>query len=164
MPLFAACLVPMPQARPEGFLLLAMGEALRVWAVGHIGRKSRTRDAGVGALSEAGPYARLRNPIYVGNLLIWSGIGVLSWPSVLWVAPILVVYYAVIVRWEERQLEAQLGAPYLAYRQRVPRWLPLGAPRAGRWSGREALRSERGTFVVVALVGAALAVRCYLGG
>ena len=141
---------------------MGLGEGLRLWAVGHIGRKSRTRDDGVGALSEAGPYARLRNPLYVGNLLLWGGIGVIAWPAALWIMPALLAHYALIVSWEEGLLTAQLGAPYLAYVQRVPRWLPLGAPRAGVWSGREAFRSERSTFLVLALVGAGLSVRCYL--
>ncbi len=162
VPLFAACLLPLPHARLAGFVLLALGEGLRLWAVGHIGRKSRTRDDRVGALSETGPYARLRNPLYVGNLLLWSGIGVLAWPSALWVVPALVTHYSFIVRWEEAQLERQLGEPYRDYLRRVPRWLPLGPRRAGRWDGGEALRSERGTFAVLSLVGAALWARCYL--
>lgn len=164
VPLAVACLVPEPGLRPAGLALVVLGEALRLWAVGHIGRRSRTRGAEVGALVDVGPYARLRNPLYVGNLLIWAGFGVVGWPAALLVVPLLMLHYAVIVRWEERMLSEQIGASYVDYLRRVPRWWPAGPPRAGRWDLAEALRSERGTFAVLAAMGGAFAVRCYVAG
>jgi len=157
-------LVPRPALRAEGLVLLVLGELVRLWAVGHIGRRSRTRGEGVGALVRTGPYARLRNPLYVGNLLLWAGFGVLAWPAALLVVPALMLHYALIVRWEERQLLAQIGREYALYLVEVPRWWPGGTPRPAAWDGAEALRSERGTFLVLAVLGGALAVRCYLGG
>ncbi len=162
VPLALVCLVPEPALRPAGLLLVAAGEALRVWAVGHIGRRSRTFGAGVGALVDRGPYARSRNPLYIGNLLLWAGFGVVGWPAALVVVPLLALHYALIVRWEEAQLADQLGEPYVDYLARVPRWWPAGPANPGVWDGREALRSERGTFMVLALVGAGFAARCYL--
>jgi protein-S-isoprenylcysteine O-methyltransferase Ste14 len=164
VPLAVLTLVPLPRWGAAAVLLVLAGEALRLWAVGHIGRRSRTREAGVGALVDVGPYARMRNPLYVGNLLIWSGFGLAGWPTLLVVLPALVLHYNVIVRWEEGRLADTIGAPYRDYLQRVPRWVPTGAPRAGAWDVREALRSERGTFAVLALLSAASAARCYLPG
>ena len=40
-----------------------------------------------------GPYARLRNPLYVGNLLLFAGIGVIQWPSALLCVPLLALYH-----------------------------------------------------------------------
>ena len=120
-------------------------------------------DSAVGALVDVGPYARLRNPLYVGNLLLWAGFSTAAWPLALAVVPLLAAHYALIVRWEEAQLLAQIGPLYEDYLQRVPRWWPSGSPKAGVWQLREALRSERGTFVVLAGMGGGMVVRCYLG-
>ena len=120
-------------------------------------------DSAVGALVDVGPSARLRNPLYVGNLLLWAGFSTAAWPLALAVVPLLAAHYALIVRWEEAQLLAQIGPLYEDYLQRVPRWWPSGSPKAGVWQLREALRSERGTFVVLAGMGGGMVVRCYLG-
>lgn len=163
VPLFALCLVATPQLRPGALLLVFCGEGVRLAAVGHIGRRSRTRDHSVGALVDSGPYSRLRNPLYVGNVLIWSGVSLVGWPWGAVAVPALALHYAIIVRWEEGNLLAKLGAPYADYLRRVPRWLPLGTPVEGRYDLRGALRSERGTFAVLALIAAAFAFRWYLG-
>ncbi|MDP6934739.1 MAG: methyltransferase [Myxococcota bacterium] len=55
-----------------GVALLAAGELLRITAVRHIGARSRTRQSQVGPLVTTGPYAYSRNPLYVGNLLLWA--------------------------------------------------------------------------------------------
>lgn len=154
----------MPSPQPLALLLVVLGEGLRLWAVGTIGRRSRTVGSAVGALVDVGPYARLRNPLYVGNLMIWAGYSIVAWPVVLVVLPLLVAHYVLIVRWEEEQLLAQMGTAYQGYLQRVPRWWPAGRPKAGVWQLREALRSERGTFMVLAGMGSGMALRCYLGG
>jgi protein-S-isoprenylcysteine O-methyltransferase Ste14 len=76
-----------------------------------------------------GPYRLSRNPMYLGELVLWLG-WALFYGSVavllgfcLW----LVEFRFVIVPREERALEARFGEPYRAYRARVPRW--LGLPR-----------------------------------
>lgn len=131
---------------------MAVGEVVRLAAVGHIGLPSRTRGDTVAALVDTGPYARVRNPLYLGNLLLFAGLGVLLWPWALLLVPALAVEYHLIVRWEEANLRARLGEPYLAYLARVPRWAPLGPPRPGTWSAARALRSERSTLLAIAAV------------
>lgn len=160
VPLAVACLwFPTSHWLP-GALLLLLGEAVRLAAVGHIGLPSRTRDASVGPLVDTGPYARVRNPLYVGNILLWTGLGVMQWPAVWLVTPLLCAYYQAIVLWEEGRLTSVLGAPYVAYLARVPRWLPTGPGRAGGgWSAARALRTERGTLVVLFVVLAAVYLR-----
>ena len=141
---------------------MAAGETLRLWAVGHIGRISRTRQDEVGGLVDVGPYARLRNPLYVGNMLLFAGIGVIQWPSALLCVPLLALYYQQIVRWEEENLQEKLGDPYRDYLRRVPRWLPLGSPKTGLWSLQTALRSERSTLIAIAVILGALLLRSRL--
>ena len=141
-----------PRYWGPGLVLIALGEALRLWAVGHIGRKSRTRGEEVGSLAVSGPYARLRNPLYLGNLLIFSGLGVVQWPWVLAVAPLMAWYYQQIIRWEEHNLQIKIGPAYGEYQLRVPRWgwgKEAGEPHP--WDGREALRSERSTLLALGI-------------
>ena len=77
------------------------------------------------ALVTDGPFARTRNPMYLGMLLALTGLAIVldsAWP---WL--VLPVFYAVIrlrfVRHEERLMEATFGDAYRAYRSRVRRFI-----------------------------------------
>jgi protein-S-isoprenylcysteine O-methyltransferase Ste14 len=145
-----------------GALIVAIGEAIRLWAVHHIGAISRTRSDRLGPLVSSGPFALIRNPLYVGNILLWTGLAVSA--QLVWLAPVFVVLlaleYHAIVRWEEGLLAQRIGEPYSHYAARVPRWLPTlsaqssspepAAPVAGTFSWRETLFSERGTLIAIA--------------
>lgn len=77
------------------------------------------------AIVTQGVYARTRNPIYVAMLSIYVGLGILVnsvWVLALAVPLFLVLRFGVIAR-EERYLERKFGAEYLAYREKVRRWL-----------------------------------------
>jgi hypothetical protein len=152
-------------------------ESLRLWAVHHIGVISRTRSERLGPLVASGPFAILRNPLYVGNIVLWVGLALTA--RLVWLAPgillLLGLEYHAIVRWEERLLESRFGDAYRAYAARVPRWIPtLGqgsrlstspgralvvgtsnhepakADAARLYSLRETLFSERGTLFAIA--------------
>lgn len=78
------------------------------------------------ALVQDGPYARTRNPMFLGLVLIQLGVVVAvnaAWALI--AVPTLVIYlrYGVISR-EERFLEERLGDEYTNYKRRVPRWIP----------------------------------------
>jgi protein-S-isoprenylcysteine O-methyltransferase Ste14 len=141
-----------------GVPIVAAGELLRVWAVHHIGVVSRTRSDRLGPLVDTGPFSIVRNPLYLGNILLWVGFGVSA--RLLWLVPVIVVLlafeYHAIVRWEERLLTERIGAAYGDYARRVPRWLPaLRAPflpsDAARFSWQDTLFSERGTLLAIAI-------------
>ena len=140
-----------------GLALVAGGEALRLWSVHHIGAISRTRSDRLGPLVASGPFALVRNPLYIGNILLWAGFAVLA--RLLWLAPAIVLLlafeYHAIVRWEEELLGARLGEAYRAYLARVHRWLPSWtAPPAATqatFSWGQTLFSERGTLIAIAV-------------
>jgi protein-S-isoprenylcysteine O-methyltransferase Ste14 len=159
-----------------GVLIVAAGEAVRLWAVHHIGAISRTRSDRLGPLIATGPFAFVRNPLYLGNILLWVGFALSA--RLLWLAPIIVALlafeYHAIVRWEETLLAERLGEPYRRYVQRVPRWLPrLGddsshateqaMPSSAVFSWRETLFSERGTLIAIGVGYGLLAVKQALG-
>ena len=142
-----------------GITLVIVGELVRVWGVHHIGAVSRTRRDRLGPLVATGPFAVVRNPLYLGNIAIWVGFAFVA--RLLWMAPLILVVlafeYHAVVRWEECLLESRLGDDYRAYLVRVPRWIPaLGHGKPGASSGgtsfswRDTFFSERGTLLAIA--------------
>jgi protein-S-isoprenylcysteine O-methyltransferase Ste14 len=111
---------------PLGLLLFLGGWAMRVWAQQHVCYRLKTTKA----LNTAGPYAAVRNPIYLGDTLLVLGLVVLS--ELVWLVPLTGLWclevYALVVRHEERQLRAKYGADYRAYQATVRRWLPRVTP------------------------------------
>lgn len=157
-------LVVLPMGAPRalalwgGVLLVAMGQGIRLWAVHHIGVISRTRSERLGPLISTGPFARVRNPLYLGNIGLWLGFTVSA--GLLWLAPLVLLVlgleYHAIVRWEEGLLTSRLGESYRAYLMRVPRWIPslrIGAAETitGVYPWRDTLFSERSTLIAVVL-------------
>ena len=75
-------------------------------------------------LATSGVYQRLRNPMYVGLMLLVGGIGIAlasDWTLVLLVPTAIVLHYGVVLR-EERYLERKFGEEYRRYKASVPRW------------------------------------------
>jgi protein-S-isoprenylcysteine O-methyltransferase Ste14 len=142
-----------------GVAVTLAGEAIRFWGVHHIGVISRTRSDRLGPLVDTGPFGLVRNPLYIGNILLWIGFALTA--RLVWLAPIILVLlgaeYHAIVRWEEQLLESRRGQEYRDYQSRVPRWIPTfqrsdRGDRAvsGGASVGATLFSERGTLLAIA--------------
>ena len=101
-----------------GAPLTLAGLFLRAWAAGHI-RKEETLAAG-------GPYAFVRNPLYLGSLLVGVGLTIAGghwiWPA-LFVA-FFVTAYAPTAGEEADRLTRLFGDRYRDYSAEVPAWLP----------------------------------------
>jgi protein-S-isoprenylcysteine O-methyltransferase Ste14 len=134
-----------------GAICIVAGEWIRLAGVAAAGTVTRRRSRTVQRLVTYGIFAWVRNPLYVGNFLIWMGFTIIS--GVLWFLPIAIVIfateYSLIVRYEEGVLESIFGAEYLAYKQSTPRWIPRPPQRsaAGPRDWAEAWRSEVSTFL-----------------
>lgn len=79
----------------------------------------------VRALVTTGIHGWSRNPIYVGMLLLYTGIGIAAcspWILILAVPLVIILRYGVVAR-EERYLERRFGNAYREYKARVRRWL-----------------------------------------
>src|SRR5262249_6323011 len=179
IPFAAAILLLKPQIAGRGVFsvvavgltLTVAGELVRLWAVRHIGAISRTRSERLGPLIATGPFALIRNPLYVGNIALWVGFALtarLTWAALV-IGVLMAAEYHAIVGWEERLLESRVGEAYHAYAARVPRWIPRRAlasagrrvrsaqgasptlPAKALYSWRQTFFSERGTLIAIAL-------------
>jgi protein-S-isoprenylcysteine O-methyltransferase Ste14 len=148
---------------PVGGLVAVLGEMMRFWGVAYAGSLTRVT-GGVGApeVIVAGPFAHVRNPLYVGNILMYTGIGWMAYALFPWLVLGAFVYftfqYVMIVALEEEFLEREFGAAYLEFKKNVPRFIPRLSPyrhaaqghQRPRWG--EALKSETRTLQAFGLV------------
>lgn len=81
-----------------------------------------------GDLVTSGLYGRVRHPQYSGLILITVGM-LVQWPTIITAAmwPVLIVMYYRLARKEERTMEKRFGDQYVAYKHKVPMFLPRPA-------------------------------------
>ena len=127
-------------AQPEnqnivlGFMVLLVGELIRMWSVSYAGGETRTTNVGAPSLCTAGPYGYVRNPIYVGNMLMYLGIVIIAGSPnlmlmVLATMSFFIIQYSLIISLEEEKLDELFGPEYVAYKNNVRAILP----RFTRW-------------------------------
>lgn len=113
--------------RLVGAGLIAAGLCLSAWMSIHF-RRSQTPISPLRPtrrLVVSGPYRFSRNPDYVGQVMVYLGIGLAlnsAWPLIALIPTLVILRYAVIAK-EERYLHRLLGAEYDEYCRRVRRWL-----------------------------------------
>lgn len=146
-----------------GFVVVVLGEAIRFWGVSIAGSETRTTGTVGGTyLITTGPFAYVRNPLYVGNMLLYAGVGIMSMALFPWLLLLAVLWfviqYTLIVLQEEEYLAGHFGEAYAEYRRNVHRFLPRltsyrdASPAPKRVSVAEGLASERRTLQAIGLV------------
>ena len=112
---------PLPSAVAWSLALVLPGLWLRGYAAGYV-KKNRE-------LTQTGPYAHTRNPLYLGSMLIAAGfaLALLSWPVALVLTAGFAVIYVPVIASEERFLRAAFPA-FDAYCRQVPRLIPRLTP------------------------------------
>src|SRR5688572_22852946 len=116
-------------ARWVGLLPIALGSAVILVCFVEFVRRGRGTPAPYDPPRElvvAGLYRYVRNPQYVGVLLVVVGEALLAGMVVLFgYAALMAIGYHLFVRYyEEPTLARQFGEPYACYREAVPRWVP----------------------------------------
>ena len=105
-----------------GFALLFAGMAIRIWAQSYIHHRLKVPLQ----LTTGGPYQLVRNPLYVGNILI--SVSAMFFARLPWLAPVIFIWtfavYSVVVHYEEGWLVKLYGEPGERYLHEIPRWLP----------------------------------------
>ena len=147
---FIVALAAVILARPTwaswrtGLLVAAVGEAIRVWAAGHL-EKSRE-------VTRSGPYRLLRHPLYAGSTVIAAGVVVASRSVILGVLVTIymVATIAAAVKSEEAFLAKAFGDTYDQYRRSA------AEPMWRRFSVERALRNREQRSVIGVLAGFAI--------
>ena len=150
---FAASLVALLLADPTwrsivaGLSLAVVGEAIRVWAAGHL-EKGRE-------VTSSGPYRFTGHPLYVGSTLL--GIGFVVASNSLIVAAMAVLYLGLTlgaaIRSEEAGLRAKFGGEYEAYRagRAADSGRSFSLQRAIRNREHRAVAGAAGVMILLAL-------------
>jgi protein-S-isoprenylcysteine O-methyltransferase Ste14 len=135
-----------------GLPVSALGLALRAWAAGHL-EKNRT-------LAESGPYAYVRNPLYIGTLAVAAGFVIASrrWELGVLFAAVFLLIYLPVVELEEQHLRS-LFPQYAGYAKRVPRlWPRPGKPGVKRYQWSVYRRNQEYQALAGFLVGVAVLI------
>ena len=137
------------------------GLALRAWGAAAAGHHTRTAMLEAPALATHGPYAHVRNQIYLGTFTIGVGmVGLLNNPALLLpYAGVLVFFTCIIVPGEELFLRRRHGNAYRRYCSAVPRYWPRLQPwpeRLWRPLDWQAARGECWIIILLAVIYAVL--------
>ncbi len=111
-------------------LIASLGVLLRVWGTSALSTQRMLKLQAQGeTLVESGPFAMVRNPLYLGTLLVIGGWSVLyGWQAAICFTVFHAIRFNRIVLYEESIFESELSNRFDEYRESVPRWIP-------RWSG-----------------------------
>ena len=111
-----------------GLFVTVLGQAIRGATIGlaYIVRGGKDKKVYAEHLVSTGIFSHCRNPLYVGNILMLLGVGILA-NSLIYVAiimPLFLFIYQAIVLAEENFLRGKFGADFDAYCAKVNRWIP----------------------------------------
>jgi protein-S-isoprenylcysteine O-methyltransferase Ste14 len=113
---------PQPRSILYGALVGLVGLALRAWAAGYLHKQE--------VLTVTGPYAYTRNPLYLGSAVLALGVAIAtrSWISSLLLGVYFAVFYSVVMRREENELQSRHATNFDRYAAAVPLFFPRLSP------------------------------------
>jgi len=129
IPLYIGAILLVVFAKPHsagiliGLLLIFLGEMIRIWAAGHLQKNE--------VLTVTGPYAYVKNPLYIGSIFITAGFCILADNIYLLAAAFFMFCFHYIPykkRVEGDRLKKIFGNQYEDYDQAVPEYLPRWTP------------------------------------
>lgn len=112
-----------------GFVVAFVGELIRFWGVSWAGSETRST-GGVGGtfLIISGPFAHVRNPLYVGNILLYLGLGIMSFALFPYLQIVAIIFFLIqyyyIVKEEEKFLREKFKEQYKDYCIHVSAFFP----------------------------------------
>jgi len=120
---FAYFAAPDARSLAIGLPVSIAGLLLRAWAAGHLAKNQN--------LATSGPYSYMRNPLYVGTLLVAAGLVIASrqWLLAALFGAVFLFVYLPVIELEEQHLR-KLFPKYHAYADEVPMLLPFGRLRS----------------------------------
>ena len=127
---FAWLSQPSESSLQAGLPISVLGLFLRAWAAGHLAKNQN--------LATSGPFAYIRNPLYLGTLITAAGLVLAAGelPLGILFAAVFVLIYLPVIELEEQHLR-NIFPGYAAYAARIHRFLPLakwpGTPTPFSW-------------------------------
>jgi protein-S-isoprenylcysteine O-methyltransferase Ste14 len=168
VPLFIGAILLVLFANPNlpgivvGILLIFLGEVIRIWAAGHLQKNE--------ILTVTGPYAYVKNPLYIGSILIAAGFCILADNVYLLAAAMFMFCFHYIPykkKVESDRLRRVFGKEYEDYDEKVPDYLPRATPYSDQrvsWSFKAFIEnSEEGIFLLILLGIIFIVTRPYWG-
>ncbi len=141
----------------SGLVFAAIGELIRISGVRVAGGRTRTRKVGARKLCIGGIFSYVRNPLYLGNVVIYLGFALFAGgPWVFYLMLIALIYfviqYGMIISLEEKTLADLFGEDYQEFKKNVPRlfprftaWQPDKTIERVSWN--KVFRSEKSTLI-----------------
>lgn len=142
---------PTPALLGFGAIFVLLGMAVRMWASGCV-KKNRV-------LATSGPYAFVRHPLYVGNILICAGFCITSglWWSVPLGIVLLLLFYPPAIAYEDQKLRGLFPDQWDGWAIKTPALLPrLSAweqAKGAEWSWKQSLYKNGEPIYVAVMVG-----------
>lgn len=147
-------------------LVSLAGLGIRFYTVGFAprgtsGRNTLAQVADV--LNTTGMYSVVRNPLYLGNFLIWLGLSlfVKVWWCIIIVILCFVIFYERIIFAEERFLREKFGSTFIEWAEKTPIIIPHfknWEPPSLTFSWKSALNREYSSFFAIIASYTALAI------
>ncbi|MFZ5876636.1 MAG: methyltransferase family protein [Nitrospirota bacterium] len=146
---------PVPRWFAAGLVLVVAGQLIRAWAAGHLYKNER--------VVTSGPYAYVKNPLYLGTFLIMVGFCAMAFNLILLAVGLVVfvAYYAPFKqRRESDRLRERFGEAWDRYDRAVPGYVPRPTPYPDReekpWQWSAFIRNDEHGTVMAVLLGVAL--------
>jgi protein-S-isoprenylcysteine O-methyltransferase Ste14 len=142
-----------------GLCLVLLGLGVRAWSAAFAGRHTRSSEIEGSKLATAGPYAHVRNPIYLGSVILGIGMVLMIGDKrllTLCMLTFLALYFGLIPA-EEEFLSQKFREEYERYCRNVPRLLPRLTPWSASvktpFDGRAACGEGRLSLILLAILG-----------
>jgi protein-S-isoprenylcysteine O-methyltransferase Ste14 len=158
----------------SGFIIVIAGESIRLWGVSWAGSETRTTDKPGGShLVISGPFAHLRNPLYLGNILIYAAIGIMSFAIFPYLQILALIFFFIqyhyIIKGEEEFLIKEYGDQYKKYTANVRRFMPRissykvpGLPQPS-FNLKAGFKSERRTLQAISIISVTIFLLWFIG-
>lgn len=129
----------------------AVGTLIRLWASGHVMKNKE--------LATDGPYAFVRHPLYVGNILLLVGFSLASslWWSYILMVALLLFYYPPTISYEDNKLRDYFGETWIEWSKNTYALIPTLPSRKSNsgssWSFKKSLMQNAEPIIVAYLIG-----------
>jgi protein-S-isoprenylcysteine O-methyltransferase Ste14 len=129
------------QPKPLSILVGAVVGLVGLWLRGYSAGFLHKQEI----LTVTGPYARTRNPLYLGSAILALGaaIATRSWTSAMILCSYFVLFYSIVMRREENELQSRYGSIFSEYAQAVPLFLPRVTAAKFSGGGKAAFSFEQ---------------------